>query len=196
MRQFFPAFTPLNMRFFKRATLVFILWFFIHILVIILDGLLNNRSSAEVAVILGNKVNEDGSLSERLTKRLECGLSLFREGRIKKIIVSGGLGTEGYYEGDKMKEFLIVNHVPDSVIIVDNHGDNTELTVLNVLDLQKRIKFKGVMVVSQYFHITRTKMLFRKHGFISVNSTSPVYFEARDIYSLTREFFAFYQQLF
>ncbi|WP_394776006.1 ElyC/SanA/YdcF family protein [Flavobacterium sp.] len=62
---------------------------------------------ADIAVILGNKVNDDGTLSERLEKRLECGLKLYRDNRIKKILVSGGLGSEGYYEGDKMKEYLI-----------------------------------------------------------------------------------------
>lgn len=31
----------------------------------------------------------------------------------KKNYSSGGLGREGYYEGDKMKECLLANKVPD-----------------------------------------------------------------------------------
>lgn len=38
---------------------------------------------------------------------MECGLQLYEKNRVKKIIVSGGFGKEGFYEGDKMKEYLI-----------------------------------------------------------------------------------------
>jgi len=147
---------------------------------------------ADIAVVLGNKVNEDGTLSDRLEKRMECGLDLYRSGRVKKILVSGGLGKEGFFEGDKMKEYLIKNKVPDSVVTVDNYGNNTLATVKNTLKLQDSLEFKSIIVVSQYFHLTRTKMLFRKLHFVNVSSVSPQYFEFRDIYSLLREFVAFY----
>lgn len=59
-------------------------WFLIHIIVISIDGLADQDNVADVAVILGNKVNEDGTLSPRLEARLACGLKLFRTGRVKK----------------------------------------------------------------------------------------------------------------
>lgn len=169
-------------------------WFIIHTLYIISDGLSDYGSKADIAVILGNKVNEDGTLSERLEKRLETGVKLYQNHRIKRIIVSGGLGQEGFYEGSKMKEYLIGKNIPDSVIIVDNKGDNTRLTVENTLEIQKKYAFKSLIVVSQYFHVTRTKKLFRNKGFENVSSVSPRYFEWRDFYSILREFPAFYTQ--
>ena len=146
----------------------------------------------DIALILGNKVNEDGTLSKRLEKRLECGLNLYQNGQVKKIIVSGGLGKEGYYEGDKMKDYLIKNNVPDSLVIIDNFGNNTLATVNNTLKLKESLRFKSIIVVSQYFHLTRTKMLFKKQGFNNISSASPTYFEFRDFYSLLREFVAYY----
>lgn len=169
-------------------------WFVIHSVYIISDGLSDNGAKADVAVILGNKVNEDGTLSERLEKRLETGVELYKNHRIKKIIVSGGLGKEGYYEGSKMKEYLISKNIPNSVIIVDNKGDNTRLTVKNTLEIQKKYPFKSLIVVSQYFHVTRTKKLFKDKGFKNINSVSPRYFEWRDLYSILREFPAYYTQ--
>ncbi|MCX8523173.1 YdcF family protein [Chryseobacterium formosus] len=169
-------------------------WFIIHSVYIISDGLSENGAKADAAVILGNKVNEDGTLSERLEKRLETGAELYKNHRIKKIIVSGGLGKEGYYEGSKMKEYLISKNIPDSVIIVDNKGDNTRLTIDNTLEIQKKYGFKSLIVVSQYFHVTRTKKLFRDKGFENVSSVSPRYFEWRDLYSILREFPAYYTQ--
>lgn len=169
-------------------------WFVIHSIYIIYDGLSDNGAKADVAVILGNKVNEDGTLSKRLEKRLETGVKLYQNHRIKKLIVSGGLGKEGFYEGSKMKEYLISKNIPDSVIIVDNKGDNTRLTVENTLETRKKYPFESIIVVSQYFHVTRTKKIFKNKGFEEVNSVSPKYFEWRDLYSVLREFPAFYTQ--
>lgn len=168
------------------------IWFFGHLIYITIDGLSKNKTNADIAVILGNKINEDGTLSERLEKRLECGLRLYENNQIQKIIVSGGLGKEGFYEGDKMKEYLIKHKVPDSLIIIDNYGTNTRATVENTLKLKDSLKFESAIVVSQYFHLTRTKKLFKKQGFNNVSSASPNYFEFRDVYSLFREFVAFY----
>lgn len=179
---------------FLLLVLPLVLWFFGHIIYTVVDGLSDYEGRSDVAVILGSKVNTDGSLSERLSKRLECGLQLYNTKRVAKIIVSGGLGKEGYYEGDKMKSFLIENGVPDSSIIVDNYGINTRATVVNTMKLKDSLRFNSVTVVSQYFHLTRTKMLFRKSGMDNVQSASPAFFEFRDLYSLIREFAAFYLQ--
>ena len=182
----------------KRVSKIIInfllVWFFGHLSYITIDGLTDNQKQADLAVILGNKVNEDGTLSERLKKRLECGLNLYHHGRMKKILVSGGYGKEGFYEGNKMKEYLTKYGVPDSSIIVDNLGNNTIATVDNTLKLKDSLNFKSLIVVSQYFHATRTKMLFRKRHFDNVSSVSPTYFELRDIYSLVREFGAYYTE--
>lgn len=129
-----------------------------------------------------------------MEKRLECGLQLYKNKQVKKIIVSGGLGKEGFYEGDKMKTYLIENGVPENSILVDNFGNNTLATVENTLKLQQKLNFKSIIVVSQYFHITRTKMLFRKRGIENIGSASPDYFEVRDFYSIIREFAAYYTQ--
>lgn len=178
----------------KILAVLLIIWFLGHSAFILYDGISDNGKNADLAVILGNKVNEDGTLSKRLEMRLETGVQLFKSGRVKRILVSGGLGKEGFYEGDKMKEFLVAHAVPDSLIIVDNFGNNTRASVENTLALRKQIHFNSIIVVSQYFHVTRTKKLFRDKGFENVSSVSPDYFEWRDIYALAREFPAYYTQ--
>ena len=148
-------------RFVMLAVDILLCWFLGHTSYIVIDGMTDNGSQTDIAVILGTTVHEDGTLSNRLEKRLMCGLQLFKSGRTGKIIVSGGLGKEGFREGDKMKEFLLLNGVPDSCIVVDNHGNNTEMTVMNTLRLREQLKFESITVVSQFFHVTRTKMLLR-----------------------------------
>ncbi len=82
-----------------------LLWFVIHSIYIITDGFSDQGKRGDLAVILGNKVNEDGTLSTRLEKRLETGIALYQQHRVQKILVSGGLGKEGFYEG-VVREFL------------------------------------------------------------------------------------------
>ncbi len=180
----------------KYLALLFVAWLLVHSIVIVSDGLADEGQSADYAVIFGNKVNTDGSLSERLEKRMECGLQLYQSHRVHGLVVSGGLGKEGHYEGTKMKEFLLLHGVPDSVIVVDNKGNNTLKTVQNTLALKDSLHISSLIVVSQYYHISRIKLLFRKEGFTALSSTSPHYFEWRDVYSLLREFFAFYSEAF
>lgn len=179
---------------FKITVSVLMAWFIIHSVFIIVDGISDDGKKADLAVIPGSKVNEDGTLSERLKQRLESGIDLYKSRRIRKILVSGGLGKEGYYEGDQMKAFLISRGIPDSLITVDNFGNNTRATVENTLQLRQKLKFSSIMVISQYFHVTRTKKLFKDRGFEEVSSVSPDYFEWRDLYSLLREFPAYYLQ--
>jgi vancomycin permeability regulator SanA len=170
-------------------------WVLVHTLLITLDGLHDGQQRADIAVILGNKVEEDGTLSERLTQRLACGLALYRSGRVPRLLVSGGLGKEGFYEGTKMRDYLRAHGVPDSVIIVDNAGNNTQQTVRNTARLRATLPIRSVLVVSQFYHLSRTKLLFRQAGFAEVSGASPAYFELRDFYSLLREFVAYYQAL-
>ena len=178
----------------KTILLILLLWLAGHTVFIVIDGLTDEGKTADVAVILGNKVNADGTLSVRLERRLECGLHLYQNGRAKKLLVSGGLGKEGFLEGDKMKGFLAKRGVPDSAIIVDNYGENTRCTVINTLRMRDSLHYKNLLIVSQYFHVTRTKMLFRKSDFTNISSVSPRYFEARDTYSILREFLAYYTE--
>ena len=178
----------------RTAFLLFAIWVLVHCVIISIAGFSDNGENADFAVVLGNKVNVDGTLSTRLEKRMECALNLYKSERVKGFIVSGGLGKEGHYEGEKMREYLLEQGVPDSLIVVDNNGINTRNTVTNTLNMQDSLHYDNLIVVSQYYHITRTKTLFRKAGFRNVSGASPCFFEIRDFYSLLREFIAFYSQ--
>ena len=163
--------------FFKTTVFLLAAWVLVHWIVISIDGFADNGKKADYAVVLGNKVNVDGTLSTRLEKRMECALNLYNSGRVGGFIVSGGLGKEGHYEGDKMKEYLLKHGVPDSLIVVDNNGINTRNTVTNTLSMQDSLHYENLIVVSQYHHITRTKALFRKAGFRNVYGASPRFFD-------------------
>lgn len=170
------------------------LWFSSHTLYVIIDGLKDKNQVADVAIVLGNKINADGIPSERLKQRLDHSIKLYNQKRINTIIVSGGFGKEGFWEGDIMKEYLINHNVPEEIIIVDNYGNDTEKTVENSIIIMDSLHYNSAISVSQYFHQTRIKKLFKKNGFMNIESSSPKYFECRDSYSMLREFIAYYKE--
>ena len=50
-------------RIIKLFISILILWVLGHLVYVIIDGLIDRKSNADIAVVLGNKVNEDGTLT-------------------------------------------------------------------------------------------------------------------------------------
>ncbi|MEW6733539.1 MAG: YdcF family protein [Acidobacteriota bacterium] len=182
-------------KFLIAIVLLFASWFFLHILITTWDGLSDQIRKADVAVVFGNTVEKNGQPSERLRGRLDKALEIYRSGFVTKIIVSGGRGEEGFEEAEVMRDYLVINNVLVQDIIVDNGGLNTFLTAKNSRAIMLRENMHSVMVISQFFHISRAKLAFAKFGVQDISSAHADYFELRDIYSIVREFFGFYAYL-
>ena len=179
-------------------SLIPIIWFILHSIVITFYGLSDNSEKADFAIILGNTVNSDGSPSDRLKARLDRAIELFNNSQSKVFLVSGGIGTEGYDEASAMKDYLIAHHVPEEIIFLDSLGNNTLLSAQHSYNFANERNLGSVIIVSQYFHIARAVLIFRRSGFThnEIFSAHAKYFELRDFYSLFREFFAFYYYFF
>ncbi len=177
----------------KFFSSLILLWFFIHVFYTCYDGLHNDTGKADVAVVLGNTVYADSSLSRWLKGRMDKALELYREGRVPEIMVSGGKGEYGVNEGDGMKRYLLQHQVPPAAIIVDNNGINTWFTVRDFMAIKGSLHFRSAIVVTSYYHITRTKYSFRKLGFYNVKGVASYARFWQDGYGIVREFFAFYK---
>ena len=158
---------------------------------IIWDGLTDDLEQADVGLVFGNKVMPSGEPSARLLSRLNRTIQLYSTSYFEKIIVSGGLGREGFDEALVMKDYLVSQGIPESNVLVDNNGMNTFMTVENSLKIMEEENLSSVMVISNYFHIPRIKLACGKFGLGSVYSAHAYYFGLRDVYSITREVIAF-----
>jgi len=170
--------------FFKRLILFLIFLYLLSCVVILAFGMFATYQSAEYAVVLGNQVTESGRPSARLAARLDRAIDIYQKGIVRKIIVSGATGAEGHNEANVMAAYLRVAKIPRRDIIIDTDGCNTMATARNAKFI---IGGKSVVVVTQYFHIPRTRLAFGKVGFKHIGAAYPKYYELRDIYSLLRE---------
>lgn len=158
---------------------------------IVLDGLRDNIQVSDVGVVLGSKVMPDGTPSARLRARLDKAAELYRQDMFKYVIVSGGTGIEGFSEAKVMADYLVEQcQVPRDAILLDEHGDNTEATARNSAAIMSARGMTSALVVTQYFHITRSRYALVRAGIATVHTASPRYFEVRDLYSTARELVA------
>ena len=174
---------------------MFLVWFIAHTLIITFHGLKDNISITDVAVVLGNKVEKDGVPSNRLKSRLDKALELYEKGYFDYIIVSGGAGEEGFDEAEVMKNYLMDKGISSEYIILDPQGYNSYMTAQNTKAIMNKMDFNSVTIITQFFHISRTELAFKKVGIEKIYSAHSDYFELRDIHSLAREFPAYYKYL-
>ena len=167
-------------------------WFLAHELYIIWDGTRPYEGSAEVAVVLGNAVRPDTSLSPVLKGRVDKALELYRAHRVQKLFLSGGVKNSVIPEGDAMRRYLLANGVPSKDMIVDNAGANTFHTALDFVSWNRTEHFSSAIIVSSFYHITRCKYIFRKMGYTHFHTVASTDYFWNDLVGLAREFPAFY----
>jgi len=154
---------------------------------IVADGLTDEIHAADVAIVPGNTVEKDGRPSARLSARLDQTVALYREGLFPEVIVSGGVGSEGFDEAEVMKRYLVEKGVPEGTIHVDEGGATTHLTARNASRMMRENGWRSAMVVTQYFHVPRMRLALERSGVTPVFSAHARYFELRDVYSIARE---------
>jgi vancomycin permeability regulator SanA len=163
---------------------------------IVIDGMRDEIGHADVAVVLGSKVMDDGRPSPRLQARLDKAAELYREDLFPEILVSGATGLEGYDESRVMREYLIKRGVPAEHIHMDPQGFNTYETARNTARWMKARGVKRVIAISQHFHLPRTRLALRRFGIKEVYTAHADLYELRDIYSTAREVVAWGSYMF
>lgn len=169
--------------------LLFTLFFsyFVITLTIILFGLKDRPFKADLIVVLGTTVYSTGKPSPGLTARLNKTIEIYQQGYAPRIMVSGGLGKEGYDESLVMANFLIKRGIPKHAIIKDNLGNNTRASAYNAYQYMRQHQLQSVIIISQYYHIARAKLAFKEAGIKSIGHASTSYVSFRDFYSVARE---------
>lgn len=179
------------LKFLKRSVLLVILLSAIAAGLIVWDGLNDELGTADVAVVLGNRIEKDGTPSERLKGRLDKAVELYGKGEFSYVIVSGGMGKEGFDEAVVMRQYLVDHGIPMANILVDSAGKNTFFTAKNSAHLMAQHGWKSAMVISQFFHISRSRLAMARFGVQRIYAAHADYYEWRDIYSLGREVVAY-----
>lgn len=145
-----------------------------------------NSPNATVAIVPGASVIKNRP-SIVLKDRLECAYLLYKNRKVKKILLSGDNGTVSYNEVKPMLIFMLQRNVKKEDIFVDHAGFRTLDTILRARDV---FKVRDAIIVTQKFHQPRAIYLASKAGLkvFSFEADQRIYQNRR--FNRVREFFA------
>ena len=107
-------------------------------------------------IVLGCKVQSDGSPSHMLNDRLEVGVDVYyglsKNGKGSKLLMSGDHGTEEYNEVYTMKRFAIAEGIESSEIFMDHAGFSTYESIYRAKEIFGADK---IIIVTQEYHLYR-----------------------------------------
>ena len=158
---------------------------------LVTSGLDDLFGRADIALVLDSRVEAEGIPTPRLRARLDRTVELYRAGYFSVILASGGTSKEGVNEALVMRDYLVARGIPRASILVDSKGDTTYASVRNASNILRQRKGTSIFVVTQYFHIPRTRLAFERFGVAPVFSAHAHWFELRDLYSAPRELMAY-----
>jgi vancomycin permeability regulator SanA len=113
------------------------------------------------ALVLGAKVNPDGTPSAFLTARLDLAMRLYDARLVETIIVSGDRLAPEFDEPVAMRNYLTRAGLPTEKVIVDPGGFDTYESCLRA---QRILNLSQLIVVTQSYHLVRAVATCRALG--------------------------------
>ncbi len=129
----------------------------------------------DIGIILtGGTTNDDKLPKENLflgktADRIAQAVELYKNSKIKKILISGGeisvLGKTQKKEVEEIAKYLIISGVPKDSIFMETHTRNTKENAENCSKiLKKHFKNQTYLLVTSGFHLRRANACFEKVG--------------------------------
>ena len=124
---------------------------------------------ADAIVLLGGATRGDthmGTLADlnRHADRLVHAVSLYKAGKARVLLVTGGSPAGGRPEARQIKDLLVVMGVPERHILLENVSRNTrENAAFSAQILQSR-EVQQILLVTSAYHMRRAQALFERQG--------------------------------
>lgn len=149
---------------------------------------IQNLPSNDVALVLGtSRKTERGKENLFFKYRMEATARLFKEGKIKYIILSGNNDSEYYNEPLDMQRALLNLGIPENVMTLDYAGFRTFDSVVRCKEVFNQDNFT---VISQNFHNARALYIARSEGINAISFAAQDVPDGYSIRTLIREYLA------
>lgn len=143
----------------------------------------------EYGLLLGTSpFTADGARNFYFENRIKSAAELYKAGKIRRIIVSGGDYTRslGYDETRAMTDSLVAHGVPYNVIVRDYEGT---CTLKSIVKAKQTYKLDSIVLISQKYHNERAIAQTNKYGLKAVGYNAPhSHIKRNRIKNVLREF--------
>lgn len=138
----------------------------------------------EVGIVLGGMFEYDGDLNRlsirRQGDRFVQAVTLYKTGKIKKILISGDSGfvtDRGLHEAKQIKSLLLKWGIPEEDIITEGKSRNTHENAKFTVELLKQEGFSGrnCLLITSGIHMKRALGCFEREGLTCVPFSTDLY---------------------
>jgi uncharacterized SAM-binding protein YcdF (DUF218 family) len=128
---------------------------------------------ADVIVVLG-AAEYNGRPSPVFRARLDHAHHLFGRGLAPLVMTTGGAGGDPVHtEGEVGRSYLVRRGVPAERIVVEVEGGSTVHSIVAVSEIMRRMNLRSAILVSDGYHIYRSKRILENEGMIAFGSPRP-----------------------
>jgi uncharacterized SAM-binding protein YcdF (DUF218 family) len=135
----------------------------------------NTRSdaSADAAIVLGAAVWSSG-VSPVFRERINHGIDLYRTGKVRKLIFTGGQGNPGEpTESAAARDFALQSGVPAQDILIEEKSHTTYENIKYAKQVADTHNIKRVLIVSDPLHMKRAVLMAQDVGLKAEPSPTP-----------------------
>ena len=149
---------------------------------------IENLPSNDVALVLGTSRNTERGKENLFFKyRMEATARLFKEGKIKYVILSGNNDSRYYNEPLDMKKALLNLGIPENVMTLDYAGFRTFDSIVRCKKVFNQDNFT---IISQNFHNARALYIARHEGISAISFAAQDVPDGYSLRTLVREYLA------
>jgi uncharacterized SAM-binding protein YcdF (DUF218 family) len=133
-------------------------------------GKLDEKADCDVAIILG-AATSDGEVSPVYRERINHAITLYEEGTVDFIILTGGFG-EGSYKSDSQvaKEYALSQDVPEERILIEEKSTITEENLEFSKEIMEENDLETAIIVSDPLHMKRAMLMAKDYNITALSS--------------------------
>ncbi len=133
----------------------------------------DEQAARTAIVVLGCKVEPDGSPSPALQRRIAWGAAAFEAGLGSAVIATGGRRWAGFAEADVVARRLTSLGVPRAAVFPELSSMTTAENALFSVELARHLGMPRLLLVTCTFHLPRALECFRASGAIATGLGAP-----------------------
>ena len=122
------------------------------------------QDSYDCAIVCGCRVKADGVPSDTLKARVEKGVELWKEKKVKYLIMSGAAVHSDYVEAEAMKRYAMELGVPGEYILEEKQAVSTYHNLLYSCRMMQNCNFQDCVVVTSGWHLRKADHYTRSKG--------------------------------
>lgn len=122
------------------------------------------RTKYDCALVCGCPANLNGSPSAVMRTRVERAVKLWREGKVQKILFTGGRVKNPHIESKIMKDYAVALGVPKELIVTETESVSTYHNMMKSKGLMEEKGLHSCAVVTNGWHLRKANHYAKKFG--------------------------------